>query len=140
MSSSKSNTNPAGPQSDPQSEAAPGVRTEEEVKADAQRAADEAANQAPPGAAGNPLIDGEVPQEEDDSRLLHFQRVSDGAVQSVNPGTSEHRHLLSGVAAGEWESVSRAVAKRFKPRTFVSSARRKAAEKRAVEQAEKAAR
>jgi hypothetical protein len=106
-SSSTPATNPATPSSDPVSEAAPGVRTEAEVLADEQAAADAAANAAPPGVTGNPLINAEIPDEEDDSKLVHYERESDGTVQSVNVGSDAHAILESGA---EWSKTTRAKA------------------------------
>jgi hypothetical protein len=148
------------PSSDHVSAEAPGVRTEGEVLAAEQAAAEQAANQAPPGATGSALANatdeeiaaakaaaeeaakkaGEDEEAADRGKLIHFRRISDGTVQSVNPGTHEHQHLIRGVGAGEWEPVSRSEAKRFEPRTFVSSAKRAAAQERAKKDAEKAAR
>lgn len=110
----RTNTNPATPASDVRSEDAPGVRTEAEVVADAREAIAQAADAAPAGAAGNPAVDAEVPEEEDRDRLVHYIR-EDGTVQSVNPGTPEHDVLE---ASGDWKKTSRAKAKAFKPRTF----------------------
>lgn len=108
-------TNPATPSSDPVSDEAPGVRTEAEVVADAQAAAEAAANEAPPGATGNPAIDAEAPAEEDDSKLVHFERESDGAVQSVNVGSTEHQILLSD---GDWSETTRTAAKKATSKPF----------------------
>jgi hypothetical protein len=113
----RSTTNPATPSSDVRSEEAPGVRTEAEVVADAQAAADAAADTTPPGATGNPAgPDVDVPDEEDRDRLVHYLRESDGTVQSVNPGTPEHG-ILAG--SGDWSETSRAKARKFEPRRFV---------------------
>lgn len=102
-------TNPATPSSDPVSEAAPGVRTEGEVIADEQAAIDAAAESAPAGATGNPVVNAtdEVPEEEDDSKLVHYLRESDGTVQSVNVGSDAHAILESGA---EWTKTTRAKA------------------------------
>lgn len=110
MSSSKSkaDTNPAGPSSDPQSEAAPGVRTEAEVIADEQANAEQAKQEAPPGATGNPAIDADLPDEEDDGKLVHYVR-EDGTVQSVNAGSREHSILAR---SRDWEETTRAQARK----------------------------
>lgn len=101
----KTRNNPAAPQSDPVSDAAPGVRTEAEVVADEQAANDAAAAAAPPGATGDPAADDlDVPDEESE-KLVHYVRESDGTVQSVNEGSAEHRILERVRRLGEDQSV-----------------------------------
>ena len=141
MTRQTSNTNPGTPSSDVRSEQAPGVRTEAEVLADEQAAAEAAANSAPPGATGNPLTNADDEQlaaakaaaekaareakaEENSDKLVHYLRESDGTVQSVNEGTPEHDVLKS---SGDWKKTTRAKAKAFEPRRFVSTRQREKA-------------
>lgn len=116
-------TNPATPSSDPVSEAAPGVRTEGEVIADEQAAQEQAANSAPAGATGNPVVNATDEQlaaakaaaekaeqdaeAADEGKLVHYLRESDGTVQSVNVGSDAHAILESGA---EWSKTTRAKA------------------------------
>lgn len=107
------------PSSDHVSEAADGIRTEAEVIADEQANAERAANEAPPGATGNPATAAELAaaKEETKDGLVHYQRVrtvtgedvEDGDVQSVNAGSVEHGILAN---SRDWEETTRAQARK----------------------------
>jgi hypothetical protein len=117
-SSTTESSNPT-PSSDHVSAEADGVRTEAEVVADEQANAERAANEAPPGATGNPATAAELAAAQDEAKdgLVHFQRVrsvtgedvENGTVQSVDAGSVSHQILVND---RDWVEVSAAKAKR----------------------------
>jgi hypothetical protein len=95
------------PSSDHVSAEADGVRTEAEVVADEQANAERAANEAPPGATGNPAVNAEIEKQAKTDKLVFYVRESDGTVQGVDAGSAEHGILER---SGEWSKTTRAKA------------------------------
>lgn len=90
--------NPA-PQSDHNSVAAAGIRTEAEVVADAEAALEARANRAAVGGAGDPATPSEArrpggPNGKNTGKLVRFERARDGAVFEANEGTAQHARMV----------------------------------------------